>query len=205
MQPTSRGKIRATLPVVNGRARRRMDGRDPRAHEPEHSSGSLDGRLDVLVRDFARFINSEGRNAVPAGRQGASHRLVISLVGGSRQSARRFCDPREGGFVGRASSLPRAAFVPLRPLLDPDLGGRAQEPAAEPCRRGPPSALATTEIVGELLGGFSRPPRGSRGSPCGPPDSYARLIALCVHDGGAPDGLLSAGPTAMRSTGCLFL
>lgn len=73
-------------------------------------------QLDVLVRDFARFIDSEVAMLCQLGVKGQSPVVISSW--GLRTANEVILRPREGGFVGRASSLPRAAFVPIHPLLD---------------------------------------------------------------------------------------
>jgi hypothetical protein len=75
-------------------------------------------QLEVLVTDFSRFINSEVATLCQLGVKGQSPAVISSW--GSRTAREEILRPREGGFVGRAPPLPRAALVPTHPLLDPE-------------------------------------------------------------------------------------
>ncbi len=77
-----------------------------------------DWKLDLLIRDFARFINSEVALLCQGGGRGQPPAVVSSWgLGATREEVAR---PR-GGLVGRAPPLARAALEPLHPLLDSSL------------------------------------------------------------------------------------
>jgi diguanylate cyclase (GGDEF)-like protein len=154
-------------------------------------------QLDVLVRDFAHSINSEVAMLCQLGGKGQSSAVISSW--GLRPASEELLRPREGGFVGRAPPLPRAALVPIHPLLDSELA-QAKNPSLSHAVVAP-VRLATTDLVGQLLAGFATPPR-DRGLALWAVEAYAALIALYVHDGGAPHGLFAAGRRDAL-TGCL--
>jgi diguanylate cyclase (GGDEF)-like protein len=154
-------------------------------------------QLDVLVRDFARFIDSEVAMLCQLGVKGQSPVVISSW--GFRTAHEEILRSREGGIVGRASSLPRAAFVPIHPLLDSELAGATDPPLSHAVAA--PVRLAGTGLIGELLAGFASPPQ-DRGLALWAVEAYAAVIALCVHDGMAPDGLFAAGRRDAL-TGCL--
>ena len=199
MQTPSRVKPTNAKPT-NGS--RRNGGSEPdRWLGPALASGGLERisgwQLDLLVRDFARFTDSEVAMLCQLGVKGQSPVVISSW--GFRTPREEILRPREGGIVGRASSLPRAAFVPLSPLLDSELARATNPPLSQAVAA--PIRLATTRVVGELLAGFAMPPR-DRGRALWAAETYARLIALCAHDGGALDGLFAAGRRDAL-TGCL--
>jgi diguanylate cyclase (GGDEF)-like protein len=200
MQPPSRAHPTNASDRNNGSGQNGASGsidkldRTPAAGALERISG---WQLDVLVRDFARFIDSEVAMLCQLGVKGQSPVVISSW--GLRTAREEILRPREGGFVGRASSLPRAAFVPIHPLLDSELAYVRNPPLSRAVAA--PVRLATKDVVGELLAGFVTPPP-DRGLALWAAETYAALIALCVHDGGTPDGLFEAGRRDAL-TGCL--
>jgi diguanylate cyclase (GGDEF)-like protein len=200
MQPASRAHPNNASRRNNGSGRNGASGsngkfdRTPAAGALERLSG---WQLDVLVRDFARFIDSEVATLCQLGVKGQSPVVISSW--GLRTAREEILRPREGGFVGRASSLPRAAFVPIHPLLDSELAHARNPPLSHAVAA--PVRLATKDLVGELLAGFATPPP-DRGLALWAAEAYAALVALCVQDGGAPDGLFAAGRRDAL-TGCL--
>jgi diguanylate cyclase (GGDEF)-like protein len=124
---------------------------------------------------------------------------VVISSWGLRTASEEILRPREGGFVGRASPLPRAAFVPVHPLLNSELVAATDPPLSHAVAA--PVRLPTTDLVGELLAGFATP-RQDRGLALWAAEAYAALIALYVYDGRAPDGLFAAGRRD-GLTGCL--
>jgi diguanylate cyclase (GGDEF)-like protein len=153
-------------------------------------------KLDLLIRDFARLVNSEVALLCQLGSKGQPPAVISSWgLGTTHDETVR---PREGGFVGRAHSLPRAALEPLHPLLDSTLVHATCPPlshaAAAPVR-------LPTGVAGRLIAGFVSPPEDQTQT-LWTAETYAALIALCLQHPGALDGLLA---TARRDglTGCL--
>jgi diguanylate cyclase (GGDEF)-like protein len=151
-------------------------------------------KLDLLIRDFARFINSEVALLCQGGGRGRPPAVISSWgLGATHEELAR---PREGGLVGRALPLPRAALEPLHPLLDSSLVHATRPPlryaAAAPVR-------FPTAVAGRLIAGFVTPPR-DRTLTLWTAESYAALMALYLTDQGALDGLLARGDVLI---GCL--
>jgi diguanylate cyclase (GGDEF)-like protein len=113
----------------------------------------------------------------------------------------------EGGLVGRALPLPRAALAPLHPLLDsvliaatdPPLGHVVEVSVRVPA--GAAGAAGAVGVAGRLIAGFVSPPE-DRTATLWAAEAYAALIALCMRDDAALDGLLAAGRRD-DLTGCL--
>jgi diguanylate cyclase (GGDEF)-like protein len=200
MQPTSRAHPNSPSRGNNGSRRGDASGSNGKL-DPTLAAGALERfsgwQLDVLVRDFARFINSEVAMLCQLGVKGQSPVVISSW--GLRTAHEEILRPREGGFVGRASALPRAAFVPVHPLLNSELAAATDAPLSHAVAA--PVRLATTELVGELLAGFATPPQDRRFA-LWAAEAYASLIALFVYDRGAQDGLFAAGRRDAL-TGCL--
>ncbi len=142
-----------------------------------------DRRLDLLIRDFARFINSEVALLCRGGGRGQPPAVISSWgLGATHEEVAR---PREGGLVGRAPPMRRAALEPLHPLLDSSLVHATHPPlryaAAAPVR-------LPNEVAGRLIAGFVTPPR-DRTRTLWTAESYAALMALCLTDPGALDKL----------------
>jgi diguanylate cyclase (GGDEF)-like protein len=153
-----------------------------------------DCKLDLLIRGFARLINSEVALLCQGGGKGQPPAVISSWgLGATHEEVAR---PREGGLVGRAPPMRRAALEPLHPLLDSSLVHATHPPlryaAAAPVRL--PNAVA-----GRLIAGFVTPPR-DRTLTLWTAESYAALMALYLTDPGALDAL-----HARRDglTGCL--
>jgi diguanylate cyclase (GGDEF)-like protein len=155
-----------------------------------------DRKLDALVGDFARFINSEvallcllrGKDKAPtvvsSWGLGATHGELLRLL--------------EGGLVGRAPPLPRAALAPLHPLLDSVLIQTTNPPLSHVVEA---SVRLPAGVAGRLIAGFATPPE-ARTQTLWAAEAYSALIALCVQDDRALDGLLAAGQRD-DLTGCL--
>lgn len=144
-----------------------------------------DWKLDLLIGDFARFINSEVALLCRGGGRGRPPAVISSWgLGATHEDVAR---PREGGLVGRAPPMRRAALEPLHPLLDSSLVHATHPPlryaAAAPVRL--PNAVA-----GRLIAGFVTPPR-DRTMTLWTAESYAALMALCLTDPGALDKLFA--------------
>jgi GGDEF domain-containing protein len=153
-----------------------------------------DRKLDLLIRDFARLINSEVALLCQGGGRGQPPAVISSWgLGTTHEEVAR---PREGGLVGRAPPMRRAALEPLHPLLDSSLVHATHPPlryaAAAPVRL--PNAVA-----GRLIAGFVTPPR-DRTLTLWTAESYAALMALYLTDPGALDALLARRDGL---TGCL--
>jgi diguanylate cyclase (GGDEF)-like protein len=149
-----------------------------------------------LVRDFARFIDSEAALLCHMSSKGQASTVISSWgLGATHDEILRLL---EGGLVGRALPLPRAALAPLHPLLDSILIGATDPPLSHAVEV---SVRLPAGVAGRLIAGFVTPPE-DRTLTLWAADAYAALIALCVHDGGALDGLLVAGQRD-DLTGCL--
>jgi diguanylate cyclase (GGDEF)-like protein len=94
--------------------------------------------------------------------------------------------------------LPRAALAPLHPLLDSVLIHATHPPVAYAVEA---SVRLATGVAGRLIAGFVTPPE-DRTRTLWAAEAYAGLIALCMHDGEALDGLRTAGQQD-DLTGCL--
>jgi diguanylate cyclase (GGDEF)-like protein len=148
-----------------------------------------------LIADFARCINSQVALLCHVGGKGQALTVTSSWGLATRGKVLRLI---EGGLVGRAHPLPRAALAPLHPLLDSVLIDAAYPPlgyAVEVSVRFPDGS------AGRLIAGFLTPPEDATLT-LWVTDAYAALIALCLYDGGALDGLLAAGRRD-DLTGCL--
>jgi diguanylate cyclase (GGDEF)-like protein len=106
---------------------------------------------------------------------------------------------REGGLVGRAFPLPRAALEPIHSLLDPALVHATDPPLTHAAVA--PVHLASSASAGFLIAGFQIPPP-DRAQTLWIAESFAALIALCLHATGLLDRLLSLGGRD-GLTGCL--
>lgn len=154
------------------------------------------GDLDLLIANFARFINSEVALYYRLGGKGKLPTVICSWGLGAAQE--QVARSGEGGFVGRALGAQRAAVEPLYPLLDSSLSfattPRLSHAAAAPVR-------LPTGVVGGLIAGFVRLPQDSALA-LWKAESYAALIALCLQDPGTLDGLLP-GARSDDLTSCL--
>ena len=123
--------------------------------------------------------------------------ISSSGLGATHQEIAR---PREGGFVGRALHVPAqcAALESLDPVLDARLIHARDPPLTHAVAV--PIRLATG-LGGHLLAGFASAPQDP-GLPLWSAESYGALIALCLHDPGALDGLIAAVQRDAL-TGCL--
>jgi hypothetical protein len=152
------------------------------------SGYSTGGNVDLLIGEFARFINSEV--ALLCRLDGKGQPPAVICARGLGATHEPIARPREGGFVGRALRLPRAALEPLHSLLDPALV-HATDPlltraAVAPIR------LASGATAGCLIAGFQKPPHDPAQT-LWVAESYAALIALCLYAPGSLNGLLAFG------------
>ncbi len=154
-------------------------------------------KLDLLVRDFARFINSEVALLYQTGSERERPAVISSWgLGATHDEVAR---PDAGGFVGRALlRAQRVALGPLDPLLDSSLMQARHPPITHAVAV--PIRLAT-EVGGHLVAGFAAAPRDPTLTVWSA-ESFAALIALCLHDPRALDGLISA-VRRDALTGCL--
>jgi diguanylate cyclase (GGDEF)-like protein len=181
---TPGGQPAVTELACNGTTRPgRAVERNPPPRVPAGGVGNW--KLDLLIQDFARFINSEVALLCQGTRRGQPPVVISSWgLGPNREEIAR---SREGGLVGRAPPMRRAALEPLHPLLDSGLVHATHPPlryaAAAPVRL--PNAVA-----GRLIAGFVTPPR-DRALTLWTAESYAALIALCLMGPQALDELLA--------------
>ena len=151
-------------------------------------------KLDVLIRDFARFIRSEVALLCQPGNDGQPPAVIA--YSGPAKAHEELKRQRGGGLVARALPLPCAVLEPLHPRLDSSLVHATHPPlsyaAAAPVRL--PNAP-----VGRLIAGFATPPR-DRAVTLWTAGSYAALIALHLTDPQALDELLARRDGL---TGCL--
>jgi diguanylate cyclase (GGDEF)-like protein len=133
-------------------------------------------KLDLLIREFARLINSEVALLCQVRNKLQPPTIIASWgLQASRKEIRRL---EETGLVGPALPLRRPALEPLHPLLDsslvhathPPLGYAATAPVRLP-----------TAIAGRLIAGFVTPPQ-DRTLALWTAESYAALIALYLAD-----------------------
>jgi diguanylate cyclase (GGDEF)-like protein len=157
--------------------------------------GAPGPKLDGLVQDFARFIDSEVALLCHVGNKGQAPTVISSWGLAAREEILRLL---EGGLGGRALPLPRAALVPLHPLLDEVLVNATDPPLAHAVEV---SVRLADGVRGRLIAGFLTPPTDPALT-LWVTEAYAGLIALCLYDGGALDGLLAAGQRD-DLTGCL--
>lgn len=157
-----------------------------RAELPEVSGWDL----DLLIANFARFINSDVALCYRLGGKGKPPTVICSwgLRAAQEQVVRRV----EGGFVGRALGAQRAVLEPLYPLLDSSLTfattPRLCHAAAAPVR-------LPTGVLGGLIAGFVQLPQDGALA-LWKTESYAALIALFLQDPGTLDGLLPGDLTS---------
>ena len=145
--------------------------------------------LDLLIANFARFIDSDVALCYRLGGKGKPPAVICAWGLGAAQE--QVVRQGEGGFVGRALGAQRAALEPLYPLLDSSLAfattPRLRHAAAAPVR-------LPTGIAGGLIAGFVRPPQDGALA-LWKTESYAALIALFLQDPGTLDGLLPVAPS----------
>jgi diguanylate cyclase (GGDEF)-like protein len=164
--------------------------------QSRHSAiGRFSGwKLDLLIRDFARFIRSEVALLCQPGNDGQPPAVIA--YSGPAKAHEELRRQRGGGLVARALPLPCAVLEPLHPRLDSSLVHATHPPlsyaAAAPVRL--PNAPA-----GRLIAGFVTPPR-DRAVTRWTAESYAALIALHLTDPQALDELLARRDGL---TGCL--
>jgi diguanylate cyclase (GGDEF)-like protein len=179
----ARNAATGTVPVVERRQSR-------------HSAVGrfTDWKLDLLIRDFARFIRSEVSLLCQPGNDGQQPAVIA--YSGPAKAHEELKRQREGGLVARRLPLPCAVLEPLHPRLDSGLVRATHPPlsyaAAAPVRL--PNAPA-----GRLIAGFVTPPR-DRAVTLWTAESYAALIALHLTDPHALDELLARRDGL---TGCL--
>ncbi len=151
-------------------------------------------KLDLLIRDFARFIHSDVALLCQTSNSGRPPAVIAYW--GPAKAHEEIKRQREGGLVARSLPLPCAVLEPLHPRLDSSLVHATHPPlsyaAAAPVRL--PNAPA-----GRLIAGFVMPPR-DRALTLWTAESYAALIALHLTDPGALDELLARRDSL---TGCL--
>ncbi len=181
-QFTHNGDTGTVLSVERGRPRR----------VPAGEVG--DWKLDLLIRDFARFIHSEVALLCQTSNNGQPP-AVIAYWGQTEAQEETTRQP-EGGLVVRALRLPHPVLEPLHPLLDSSLVNATHPPlryaAAAPVRL--PNAPAA-----RLIAGFVTPPQ-DRPLTLWTAGSYAALTALYLTDPRALDVLLARRDGL---TGCL--
>lgn len=154
-------------------------------------------RLDLLVSNFARIMNSEVALYYQLDSKGELLQVMSSWGLGPRHEC--FTRPHEGGIVGRALGAKRAALEPLDPdhdiaLVDPARETRLTYAVAAPVRL----ALRT---VGVLVAGFSALPPDAALT-AWRTEACAATLGLCLHQPGALAALLQADRHDML-TGCL--
>jgi diguanylate cyclase (GGDEF)-like protein len=154
--------------------------------------------LDLLTRDLGRKLDAE--IVVIFGSRDVGQPANAISRWGVRPSSQPLALPRDEGLVGRMLESGQSVVGPLDPTLDRTLmeaagGLRLTHCAAVPV--GSPSGLR-----GALCAGFSRTPPGEPTTTLWVAESYARLVALCLHDPGVLHELLLAAHQD-RLTGCL--
>ena len=132
--------------------------------------------LDLLIANFARFINSDVALCYRLAGKGKPPTVICSWgLGAAQEQVARL---GKGGFVGRALGAQRAALEPLYPLLDSSLTfattPRLRHAAAAPVR-------LPTGIVGGLIAGFVQLPQDAALA-LWKAESYAALMALFLQD-----------------------
>lgn len=96
--------------------------------------------LDLLSGDIAEILNSEVALYCQPGGKGQPPQVLCSWgLGALREQPVR---PGEGGFVGRALGIQRAALEPLHR----DYEHRGKQPAGHTQRSPPPRAAVATRI-----------------------------------------------------------
>jgi diguanylate cyclase (GGDEF)-like protein len=157
-----------------------------------------DGQLELLLKDFAHFIDSD---VALLYRVGSPRGLpTVSCSWGLGGQPRQIARPLEGGLVGRALEhhSRRAALGPLDPVRDSSLV-EAHDP---PLTYGVAARVrAASGAEGVLIGGFTARPPG-RARVLWSTESYAATVALCLDGRGAFDELITAGRRDPL-TGCL--
>jgi diguanylate cyclase (GGDEF)-like protein len=154
--------------------------------------------LDLLTRDLGRKLDAE--IVILFGWKDVEQSAEAISRWGTRAPSQRLALPRDEGLVGRMLESGQSVVGPLAPTLDPTLMEAAGERrltngAAVPV--GSPSGLR-----GVLCAGFSGTPPGEPATTLWVAESYARLVALCLHDPGVLNELLLAAHHD-RLTGCL--
>lgn len=153
-----------------------------------------DWKLDLLIRDFARFIHSEVALLCQTGNNGQPPAVIAYW--GPAKTQEETTRQRQRGLVARSLRLPRPVLEPLHPLLDSSLVHATHPPlryaAAAPVRL--PNAPAC-----RLIAGFVTPPQ-DRPLTLWTAESYAALVSLYLANPRALDELLARRDGL---TGCL--
>ena len=154
--------------------------------------------LDVLTRGLGLKLDAEIVILFGSGEVGLPSETISSW--GVRAPSGRLALPRNEGLVGHALESERAVVGPLDPAVDKTL---AEAAAGRPLTHAAVIPVGSASgVLGVLCVGFSSAPPGERRVTLWVADSYARLVALCLHDPGVLDELLLAAHHD-GLTGCL--